>query len=89
MHLELEIGAEQRHRQLEAEKSKFLNNNETSYKVAELQFRHDFCELMDKKMEIITQHIEELEIKNNEKLQDLIQKTKEHKIFNTLDENMK
>ena len=88
--IEFEIDRLQReYKKLEEEKNKFLNNDKVSYKASELQFRHDYCELMDKKMIIAMQHIEEMYLIRDSRLQDLIQKSKEHKIFNTLDDNQK
>lgn len=74
---------------MEEEKNKVLNTGKTSYKASELQFRNDYRELMDKKLELMTQYIEELGFKRDEKMQDLIQKSKEHKIFDALDDNEK
>lgn len=88
--IEFEIDRLQReYKKLEDEKNKFLINDKNSYKASELQFRHDYCDLMDKKLLIAMQHIEEMFLIRDSKLQDLIQKSKEHKIFNTLDDNQK
>ncbi len=81
--------AKREYARMEEEKSKVLNTGKTSYKASELQFRNDYRELMDKKLEAMTQYIEELGFKRDEKMQDLIQKSKEHKIFDALDDNEK
>jgi flagellar export protein FliJ len=88
--IELEIEKlKNEYNELKEEKENYRKGSKTNYKVAELQFRSDYNDLMDKKLETIQQHIEELNIKKDEKMQDLIQKSKEHKIFNTLDDNFK
>jgi flagellar export protein FliJ len=74
---------------LEEEKKNFFNSGQSSFKASELQFRNDYRDLMDKKLEALQQHIEEMYIKRDEKMEDLIQKSKEHKIFDTLDDNQK
>lgn len=81
--------AKKEYARLEEEKNKILNTSKTSYKASELQFRNDYRELMDKKLETTQRYIEELYIKRDEKMQDLVQKSKEHKIFDTLDDNEK
>jgi flagellar export protein FliJ len=88
--IELEIEKlKNEYNELKEEKENFMNSGKKNYKASELQFRYDYNELMDKKLEAIQQHIEEMNIKKEEKMQDLIQKSKEHKIFNTLDDNLK
>lgn len=75
--------------ELEEQKNKFLNKSKTHYKVSELKFQSGYIKLMDEKLDDIKKEIEELNIKREEKMKDLIQKSKEYKMFETLDENSK
>lgn len=68
-----------------SEKKNNLKNRKNN-KVAELKAVENYNKSLDKKIEIIQKQIVNLKKKKEEKLNELIEKSKEHKIFQTLED---
>ena len=60
--------------------------NRKNNKVSELNAVENYKKSLDKKIEIIQRQIVSLKKKKEEKLKELIEKSKEHKIFQTLED---
>ncbi|HVO73946.1 MAG TPA: hypothetical protein VMT35_07985 [Ignavibacteriaceae bacterium] len=69
----------------EAERRKNLSIK--SMKAFELRFEKNYQFLVSKKLSFIKAEKEKLEIEKGKKISELVQKSIEHKIFNTLEEN--
>lgn len=63
--------------------------NAKDLKVSEIQFNKGCEKLMEKKIESQKDMLNGLEVKKTKVLDELLQKTKEHKIFNTLEDNLR
>jgi flagellar export protein FliJ len=88
--IDIEINnLKKKYSELEEQKKKFKNQDKKSYRASELQFQNGYMELTDKILEDIQREIEEMLMIREEKVKDLVQKSKEHKMFETLDENYK
>ena len=69
------------------EENRSLKNfSQKAVTVGELKFKKGYELCLKKKRDEITKDIDKLNIKRDKKMNELIQKTKEHKIFNKLEE---
>ena len=75
-------------KRLQAEEQNFgVNISGRTYSIADLKYQKSYQYLLQKKIEAVIIQIDKLKVRKQQKLNELIQKSKEHKIFSTLEEN--
>jgi len=89
--VELEIiAAEERIKELEKEWENLLNSfNETNMKVSVIKFKKSSENILKEKIEHANKDLQKLHIKKQSVLPELEKKSKEHKIFDILEDNMR
>ncbi len=73
--------------ELEIKKKKFLgDNNKAKCKASEMKFRFEYISFMEDKKKKVLAKINEMHVKKKNKHNELVQKSKEKKIFNKMEE---